>query len=577
MPLPRWIRPWVAALSLAVLVSASPARSATPREFDTFVDQFLDAWYAFRPVQATADGIHRHDAVFAGYDRAGIEAEVARLTAAARTLEAMKPAGLDSTRVVDRDILLSKIQAEILQLSKIRRWEKDPNFYLDMVMDGVYLLTARPFAPVEERLRSVVAREKAAGEVLGAALENVVNPPRVWTQVAIDQAKGGIEFFKTAVPAAFSDVTNAALRDELTASTAAVVRDLESYVGYLEQALLPAANGDWRLGEVDFQALLEYDEMCDIPVFRLERIGEDHLKALQLEAKTVAASIDPEKTPAELFRILSVDHPKPSDLVAAATATLENLRRFCIEKNIVTIPGDEKCTVMATPEFMRSYIFAALDSPGPFEKKGLPANYFVTPPDPSLSLLAQDDHMRMFNRYSLPIISMHEAWPGHYLQLLRNAETTSKVRKVFGSTSFSEGWGLYVEQMMLDEGWGDRDPKYRLFQVRLAMLRACRYLAAIRMHTGRMSQEEAVQFFMKEGLQERVDAEREARRGTLDPMYLSYQLGKLQLLKFRTDYQRHRGANYTLKEFHDRVLGEGSPPVKVLRRILIPGDKGTLL
>jgi uncharacterized protein (DUF885 family) len=577
MSFPRLIRPWLAALSLLAFLPAAPAPAATPREFDAFVDQFIEGWYAFRPVDATRDGIHRHDALFAGYDRPGIDAEVARLTAAAKTLEAMKPAGLDSARVVDRDILLSRIQGEILSLSRIRRWEKDPNFYVDMVTEGVYLLTARPFAPAEERLKSVIARQKAAAEVLGAALENVVNPPRVWTQVAIDQSKGAIEFFRIAVPAAFADVSDPTLRAEFESSTATVVRDLESWVGYLEQALLPAANGDWRLGEVHFQALLEYEEMCDIPVFRLARIGEDHLKTLQLEAKTVAAAIDPEKTPAELFRILSIDHPKPADLVPTTASLLENLRAFCVEKNIATIPDGPACNVRATPEFMRSTLFAALDSPGPFETRGLEANYFVTPPDASLSPIAQDDHMRIFNRYSLPIISMHEAWPGHFLQLRRNADSSSKVRKVFGSASFSEGWGLYVEQMMLDEGWGDRDPKYRLFQVRLALLRACRYLAAIRMHTGQMTQEEAVQFFMTEGFQERIDAEREARRGTMDPMYLSYQLGKLQILKFRSDYQRFRGPDYTLKEFHDRLLGEGSPPVKVLRRILMPGDKGTLL
>ncbi|HEX7880258.1 MAG TPA: DUF885 domain-containing protein, partial [Candidatus Eisenbacteria bacterium] len=271
------------------------------------------------------------------------------------------------------------------------------------------------------------------------------------------------------------------------------------------------------------------------------------------------------------------DHPRPSELVPTTEALLEDLRGFCVTKGIVTIPGNERCKAMATPEFMRDFIFAAMDTPGPFETKGREAWYFVTPPDATKPALQQDDDMRFFNRYSLPILSMHDSWPGHYLQFLKGEKTTSKVRKVFGSTSFSEGWGLYCEQMMLDQGWGGNDPKYKLFQLRLALLRACRYLVAIRMHTGDMTMEQAADFFVKEGFTERVDAEREARRGTLDPMFLSYQLGKLQILKAREDYKRFKGAAFNLKDFHDRVLSEGEPPVKLLRRLLMPGDKGTLL
>jgi uncharacterized protein (DUF885 family) len=566
-------------LAIAVIAALLPASAgaATKAEFDGFVDRFLDGWYAFRPVEATRAGIHQHDGAWNGYTRESIDAEVARLDGALTALKAMAPAGLDSARIVDRDILLARLQGEILDLKSIRRWENDPNYYVEMVTEGLYNIMSRSYAPAPERLAALVAREKQVGAVLAASLENIVNPPRIWTTVAIEQAEGAIEFLKSALPAAFADVTDPALRAEFEASNAAAIRDMTGYVQYLKDAVLPAANGDWRLGEVNFQQKLLLDEMCDIPIFRLEKLGQEHLKSLQLEVVSVASAIDREKTPAELFRILSTDHPRPSELVPTTEALLEDLRTFCVSRGIVTVPGEERCRAVATPEFMRDFVFAAMDTPGPFETKGREAYYFVTPPDATKPALEQDEAMRLFNRYSLPIVSMHEAWPGHYLQFLKAERAGSKVRKVFGSSSFSEGWGLYCEQMMLDQGWGGNDPKYKLFQLRLALLRACRYLVSIRMHTGEMTMEQAVDFFMKEGYAERVDAEREARRGTLDPMYLVYQLGKMQILKARDDYKRHKGASFDLKEFHDRLLSEGEPPMKLLRRLMMPGDKGTLL
>lgn len=584
-PFRRMTRPdrWVSFCLAVLLAFASPclhpaaAEAATRAEFDGFVDQFLDGWYAFRPVDATRAGLHQHDGAWSGYTRDSIEAEVLRLKGAHDRLKAMTPAGLDSARVVDRDILLSRIQGEILDLETIRPWEKDPNYYVDMVTEGIYNLIARSFAPAAERMSSVIARENQLGTVLAASLENLVNPPKIWTQVSIEQARGAVEFMKTAVPAAFQDVSDTNLRADFEASNALAIRDMESYIQFLEGSVLPVSNGSYQLGEVNFQARLLYEEMCDIPIFRLEKIGEEHLKALQAEVAAVASAIDKDKTPAELFRILSIDHPKPSELVATTDLLLEDLRAFCVTKQLVSIPGEERCRAVATPEFMRDFLFAAMDTPGPFETKGREAWYFVTPPDPTTSSLEQDDVMRFFNRYSLPILSMHEAWPGHYLQFLKGEKTTSKVRRVFGSASFSEGWGLYCEQMMLEQGWGDNDPRYKLFQLRLALLRACRYLVAIRMHTGQMTMDEAVTFFMEDGYAERVDAEREARRGALDPTYLVYQLGKLQIQKARDDYKRFRGASFTLKDFHDRLLSFGEPPMKLLRRLLMPGDKGTLL
>jgi uncharacterized protein (DUF885 family) len=564
-------------IAVLAVFSAGPSTAAPAGDFDRLVDRYLAGYYAFRPGRATQDGVHEHDALLAGFRREEIAAETARLRSTLAELEALKPAGLDSTRRVDHAILTAHLQAELLELENIRRWEKDPNYYVDLVSDAIYALAARSFAPPADRMKSVIGRERMIGTVLASAIENLSNPPRIWTEVAIEQAEGGIEFLKVTVPEAFSSVADTALKTEFNAANDQAIRELQGFVNYLREDLLPASRGDFRLGPELFEKKLQYEEMCEVPLYRLERYGEEELTNLQKRIELTAAAIEAGKTPRDLFRVLSTDHPSPARLVPETERLLESLRQFCVDKNIVTFPSEERVGVRATPEFMRSYVFAAMDAPGPFETKGREAFYFVTPPATSWDRSTQDDHMRTYNRYALPIVSMHEAYPGHFLQFQWNERTTSKVRKVFGCTSFSEGWGLYCEGMMLDEGYENNDPRYRLFQLRLALLRTCRYLVGIRMHTGSMTYEQAVDFFIKEGYQERVNAEREARRGTSDPTYLVYQLGKMQILKLREDYKRFRGSQFTLKEFHDRLLAHGSPPVKLLRTILMPGDKGTVL
>jgi hypothetical protein len=239
----------------------------------------------------------------------------------------------------------------------------------------------------------------------------------------------------------------------------------------------------------------------------------------------------------------------------------------------MTPPTRERLAVAETPEYARALSLASLAAPGPFERASDDAFYYVTPPDPARGATAAEEHLSHFNRYALQIISIHEAYPGHYYQQLSLARTPSRLRTALGSASFVEGWAHYCEQMMLDEGFGGNNPKLRLAQLQSALVGLCRYLAAVRLHTEGMSYEQAVEFFVREGHLPRSSAEREARRGALDPTYLVHTLGKMEIMLLRDEWRRQMGDSFRLGEFHDRLLSYGMPPVRILRMAML-GDAG---
>jgi len=561
---------------LSGLFQAGTARAGAAADFDLLAERYLAGYYAFHPERATRDGIHEHDSRLGGFSRDDISAEIARLKAATAALESMKSADLDSARKIDLQILKSHATAAILDLETIRRWERDPGYYVGLVTEGVHTLSARPFAPAAERLRSVLARERLIGSVLGAALENVSNPPRAWTELAISRAGQAVQFFRSELPGRFTSVTDAGLMAEFDTLNAQTVLQLESYISYLKQDLLPASRGDFRLGPETFQKVLQSEEMCETPAYRLERYGDDELKRLKLEIQNIAHAIDPDKTPKQLFRMLSVDHPDAPRLIGEAEKTLESLRGFCTSSAIVTLP-EARCTVQNTPLFLGLEKTAVLDAPGAFETRGREAFFYVTPPPASADAMTRDDHMRAFNRFALSILAIREAYPGSFVQIEASAKARSRVRRALGSNSFVQGWALYSEQMALDQGYGGKDPDLRLFQLRTALLEACRYLAAIRMHTGAMTFEEAVGLFTNEAYLDRESAEHQARLVTLDATAVASQLGKFQISKLREDYRRFRGPQFTLLGFHDRLLAGGALAMKLQRQLLMPGDKGTIL
>jgi len=315
--------------------------------------------------------------------------------------------------------------------------------------------------------------------------------------------------------------------------------------------------------------------MVETPIAQLIRDGERELRRTQEEMRSLAQEITPGRDVVFALQTLGRDHPTADGLVGDTRAELDRIRAFVRTQEILTPPARENLIVSETPEYARSTSFASMDAPGPFERTASEAYFYVTPPDAQWDARRREEHLSFYNRSSLPVISMHEVYPGHYYQYLALKSQPSRVRTVLASASFVEGWAHYCEQMMLDEGFGGNNPKLRLAQLNLALLRLCRYLVGLRMHTAGMSFEQGVDFFMREGYQERVNAEREARRGTLDPTYLVYTLGKMEILKLREEWRTRLGSSFRLGEFHDRLLSFGMPPIKIVRLAMLGQESGS--
>ena len=555
--------------------AASPEAIATA-DFNKMVDEYFDDYFQFHPTEATAAGFHQFNNQLEDYSQKARDEELSFLLEAKQTVGYSHTDLLKEEQRIDLKLLANAINARILELQEIRMWQKNPDVYSSSPTASIFLLMSRKFAPPAERLKSVIAREQQIPANLAAAKVNLKNPPRVYTEVAIEQMPGIISFFQTDVPEAFKDVTDAQLLAQFKAANAKVIAELQRYQDFLKSDLLPISKGDFRLGPELFRKKLRYEEMVEIPLDRLLEIGYDDLHKNQAELKRVAALIDPTKTPEQVLAALEQDHPQPNQLLQSFRDTFNSLIGFIQEKKIITIPSDIRPIVQETPPFARALTSASMDTPGPFETKATEAFFNVTLPEASWTAERTKSWMEGFNRGTIISTAVHEAYPGHYVQFLWEPQFPSKVRKLIGCGTNIEGWAHYTEQMMLDEGYGNGDPKLRIGQLQDALLRNARYIVGIEMHAGKMTLPQATEFFVKQGHQTATVAEREAQRGTSDPTYLVYTLGKLQIMKLRSDYKQKAGASFSLQQFHDEFMKQGAPPIPIVRRVLLGNETPAL-
>jgi uncharacterized protein (DUF885 family) len=565
-----------AGFAQAPAAGASGADAATTAEYNARVDQYFDEYFQFHPSDGTAAGFHQYDNFLEDLSQRGRDAELSFL------LDAKQDAGyyhtdrLNEEQRTDWKLLSNAINARLLELQEIRMWQKDPNVYSASATSSIFGLMSRKFAPPADRLKSVIAREQKIPANLAAAKVNLKDPPRIYTEIAIEQMPGIISFFQNDVPEAFKDVTDAQLLAEFKASNSKVIAEMQRFQDFLKNDLLPISKGDYRLGSELYRKKLHYEEMVDTPLPRLLQIGYDDLHKNQAELKRVAALIDPAKTPEQVLAALEQDHPKPDQLLQSFRDTFNSLIGFIKQRDIITIPSDIRPIVEETPPFARALTSASMDTPGPFETKATEAFFNVTLPESSWTAEKTRAWMEGFNRGTIISTAVHEASPGHYEQFLWEKRYPSKVRKLIGCGTNIEGWAHYTEQMMLDEGYGNGDPKLRIGQLQDALLRDARYIVGIQMHTGQMTLQQATDFFVKQGHQTSTVAEREAQRGTSDPTYLVYTLGKLEILKLRADYKRKAGPAFSLEEFHDEFMKQGTPPIPVVRRAMLGNDSPAL-
>jgi uncharacterized protein (DUF885 family) len=580
----------LAAAALTAITSlsgtgASGAEGAAAR-WNTLVDAYLDeVFFKFSPTIGTSAGLHQYDAQLEDYSHAGMEKEIAALRAFENRVQAFDPKELGETEAADHQIVLSNIRGTLLTLEIIRPWEKNPDEYSSGVSNSIYVIMVRRFAPSSDRLQSVIAREKQIPAVFNFARENLKNPPHIYTEIALQQLPGIISFFQKDVPAAFHDVTDPALNEQFSKSNAAVIAALEKYQEWLKSDVLPRSHGDFRIGAETFSKKLLYDEMVDTPLDRLLEIGWADLHKNQAEFKRIANELEPQKTPQEVLAELALDHPAPDHLLQTFRDMFNGLIAFIQTRHIVTIPSDVRPILQETPPFMRATTFASMDTPGPFEKVAKEAYFNVTLPEPHDTAQEIAERMAEFNVGTNITTAVHEAYPGHYVQFLWVQQAPTKVRKLFGANTNAEGWAHYCEQMMLDEGYGqpgtgakdEREAKLiRLGQLQDALLRDARFVVGIQMHTGNMTFDQAVDLFVKEGYQSHEAGLVESKRGTSDPTYLYYTLGKLEILKLRADMQRKQGAGFSLEKFHNDFMRQGFPPIKIVRKAMLGDDSPPL-
>ncbi len=577
-------------LAIGACMSATIAAHADKgnwnQQFQTVSDQYLDqVYFRYQPTQGTLAGYHQYDTQLEDFSRKSIEAESAALRRFEQRVVSIPASALDQTTRGDREIVLGNIRSRLLTLQTIRPWQKDADTYSSTAANAAFTIMERRFASTDDRLRSLIAREKQMPALLAEARANLANPPRIFTEIAIEQLPGTIGFFQHDVPLAFTEAKDPALKSEFAQTNAAVIDALNSYLQWLRSDLLARSGGDFRIGAETYAKKLEYDEMVDLPLDRLLAIGKADLRRNQEHFNAIAKELEPSKDPRAVLEELGENHPAPGQLLDTFRATFNSLDAFIRSHHIVTIPSEVRPIVEETPPFMRATTFASMDTPGPYEKHATEAYFNVTLPDPSMTPAQVEGFMHSFNVGTVISTAMHEAYPGHYVQFLWVPQAPSRVRKLLGATTNVEGWAHYTEQMMLDEGYGQpgqgakdqRESKFlRLGQLQDALLRDARFVVGIEMHTGKMSFDEAIDFFQKEGYQSKETAIVETKRGAGDPTYLYYTLGKLEILKLREDLRKKQGAAFSLEEFHNSFLRQGFPPIKIVREALLGDDSPAL-
>jgi uncharacterized protein (DUF885 family) len=563
----------------AVSASCGPAGPPQPvagsgdAAFATLVTTVLEDTYRRQPTQATYLGIHTYDDKLEDYSQEGITAEVGALKTFLGQVSEVDPAALSLDKALDREQLLHAIDSRLLNRDVVRPWAKDPDVYSSGLTNTAYIMIKRSFAPLEDRLRLTISREKLMPAAVAEARKNLDNPPRIYTEIAIEQIDGNVEFFKTAVPGAFTGVKDAALMKEFRQANDAVVAALSAYKTWLQKDLLPRSKGEFALGAETYARKLAADEMIGTPLDELLRIAEADLRKNQAAFIETAKKIDAKRSATEVLESLQMDHPAPDALLKTTQSELDALGKFMTDRHIITIPRADPARVQETPPFLRATTSASMDTPGPFEKVATEAYYSMTLPDPKWPVSETNEFMKQWYYAAISNVSVHEVWPGHYLQFLYAKSFPSDIRRVFGATTNVEGWAHYCEQMVSDEGFHADDPKYRLAQIQDALLRDARFIVGIKMHTQGMSMADAEQFFMKEGYQPGPVAKSETKRGTSDATYGYYTMGKLMIVKLRDDYRAKTGAAFTLQAFHDTFIKLGPLPLPLIRKAML-GEAG---
>jgi uncharacterized protein (DUF885 family) len=572
---------FLTALSLFSKSVQSFAAGTEDGEYEAVAEEYIKGYLGAHPLEGTALGLHEYDGKITDYSRLALDAELSRLRRFDDRLAKFDPGKLSPRQSIDLRILQAAVKKDLFEMQDMSVFERNPMVYARAADVNIYI--KRNFAPLEDRVRSLVAIESQIPNILIAARTNLNEVvPKPYVELAIQIAKGSAEFLKKDLVAAIGNIKDEQLRGAFHEANRKGANALNDYAAWLEREKLPKASMDFALGEEKFGRFLAQTELVDLPPQKILEIGLEQLKAEQAAFAEAAKKIDPNSSPIEVFKQIQTEHPTPQNLIADVAKDLDKIRKYVVNQHLVSIPSEVRAKVKETPQYLRATSFASMDTPGPFEKRANEAYYYVTPAENDWPEKQKEEWLTAFNYYTSDVVSIHEAYPGHYVQLLHlNTSPANKVEKIFASYAFVEGWAHYCEKMMLDEGYGSftnstpseddvkRAAKYRMAQADEALLRLCRLCVSIKMHTQKMSLDEATKFFQENCYYEEKPARQEAMRGTFDPGFLNYSLGKLQILKLRDDYKAQQGDDFSLQKFHNELLNHGMPQIRLLREIML--------
>ena len=538
------------------------------------VDDLLGYLHETHPTHASLDGIHLHDDLLEDLSRHGVDAETRALSGYLRRLDEIDAAGLTEIERLEHRMLTENLRGRMFELEEVRTWERNPQYYADTIASSLAGQALFSHAPVGDRARRILSKLRQIPRVIHAARDNIKDPPGIFVKVGIETMRGALTFIDHDLPRALADLDDMHLLGDLADAQQEASHAVGSYVEFLESDVAPRARASFRLGRERFERKIRYEEGLNVPVDRLLTIALRELAATQ-EAFRQAMGTSPGGDVLQRWNKLKGDHPQPGQLVEVAREQLGALKTFLERQSLVSVPPAEPVLVAPTPEFYR-WSFASMWTPGPFESKPTRAYYYLTDADPSWPLERQDEHLRDYNMPTLWSISAHEVYPGHFLHFQHLRRVESKVRKsiMFAPASCVEGWAHYSEQMLVEAGFERQHPGFTLGQLAESLIRLVRTIVGIRLHAEDLSVEQGVRMFREDAYLEEATARREAERGTFDPTYLVYSIGKLMFLKLRHDCKQLQGKAFSLRTFHDTVLAQGTARLWLHRRLLLGADQG---
>jgi len=540
------------------------------REFEELSEEILQWRWEVSPLEATFEGYHKHDDKFDRFEAGWRQQLLRKAKDYLKRLNDFKDESLSADNRVDRTILAKSFEVEIKREEEFEDLKRRPFLYPEAALYGIYILMLREFAPLEERMASVVGRLKEVERVLKEGKENLLRGddiPEIWTKTALEITQGGLQFFSGFVPLVAARVPS--LKEEILSANGKAADAFREYAVFLEKELLSKSKGDFALGRERFDFLLSEHDMLPYNAEEILEIGQRVTKETQSQMKKIAGEIDPKRTWTEIVDELKKVHPTAEELLDFYKAEMERAKRFVLEKDLASIPEGEMLSIVETPPFERPTIpYAAYVEPAPFEERQ-EGFFWVTPVDKNAPPEKQKEQLQGHNKYGVALTALHEAYPGHHLQLLHSNRARSKVRRKFATSVFAEGWALYCEELMYEQGFYT-SPEVRLLQLKGQLWRACRVVIDVMLHTGRMSFDEAVDILVDVAKVERTNAVTEVKRYTQTPTQpMSYIIGKQEIMRLRDDYKKMMGDKFQLKEFHDKLLSYGTIPVSLVRQQML--------